>query len=406
MLWPARESSYGSCTFPIVFNPCRPGRRRRARRSRGQPSGQWWSRGYEAGVGSAPSCDRIGRGRFAAKRRSGGEIWQSQIHRDRARRQGAPQTVDRGRARKFHGRRPRSSRGNCTIRRFEARFRIARRRHRPATSFPGAVGQRHPRGNERDPTLCWFGRLYRAVRRWALGLLWNGLRRRPESTNSPDCRSHVLDKIVKRVARNGSISGGVYKLGDNIRIDFDGEADAHGKRLLKVEAGIQIGIGADAALLAVRSPEDIEHANAEVPAHLDRRMEIPASGKPIAGSVCLIGFPARFEPPRSQPNGHRTDWEWVRFQLTGATQGVKRLAPGFPSRRPDKTTTEAGRRFGHDATTAGGNSGSPVIAWKDQDQPAIGVHVSGATFVSNEAELLASMKANYERATTILKERG
>jgi hypothetical protein len=217
---------------------------------------------------------------------------------------------------------------------------------------------------------------------------------------------HVLGKIVKRVGRQGSISGGVFKLGDDMRIDFDGEADAHGKRLLKVEAGVKIGIAADAALLAVRAlttAEDAEHAHAELPAQLDRRMEIPAGGKPIAGSLCLIGFPARFEPPRSQPDGHQVDWEWVRFHLTGATQGVKRLAPGLPSRQPDTKATDAGRRFGHDASTAGGNSGSPVIAWKDQDQPAIGVHVSGETFVSNEAELLASIKADFERAASMLK---
>lgn len=220
---------------------------------------------------------------------------------------------------------------------------------------------------------------------------------------------HVLAKIVKRVGRRGSVSGGVFKLGDDMRIDFDGEADARGKHLLKVEAGVRIGTAADAALLMVRSltaAEDAEHADAEMPAQFDRRMEVPAGGKPIAGSLCLIGFPARFEPPRSEPDGHQVDWEWVRFHLTGATQGVKRLAPGLPSRQPDAKAADAGRRFGHDASTAGGNSGSPVIAWKDQDQPAIGVHVSGETFVSNEAELLASIKADFERATAMLKEFG
>ncbi|QHO77786.1 hypothetical protein ACH79_39470 [Bradyrhizobium sp. CCBAU 051011] len=202
---------------------------------------------------------------------------------------------------------------------------------------------------------------------------------------------HVLDQIVKRVGRNGSKSGDVLKLGDEVRIDFDGEADSAAKRLLKVEAGVRVGKSADMALLAARplsEKEDPDHADAEVPASIDTRLVVPPGGKPVPGSLCVIGFPARFAPPRSQPDGHQVDWEWVRHHLTGAAQGVKRLAPGLPLRQPDPNSD--GRTFGHDATTAGGNSGSPVIAWKDQHQPAIGVHVSGMTFETNEAEFLAS----------------
>ncbi|WP_271554882.1 trypsin-like peptidase domain-containing protein [Bradyrhizobium sp. CCBAU 45394] len=215
---------------------------------------------------------------------------------------------------------------------------------------------------------------------------------------------HVFDQILKRVGRKGSNSADVFEFGDEVRIDFDGEADAPARHLLKVEAGVRVGTSADAALLAVRplkEAEDADHAEAEVPAQIGTRLVVPPGGKPIPGSLCVIGFPARFSPPRSVPDGHSVDWEWVRHHLTGGAQGVKRLAPGLPKRQPelhsDATT------FGHDATTAGGNSGSPVIAWKDEDQPAIGVHVSGTTFVTNQAEFLASIGTDLDCAMQTLR---
>ncbi|WP_461717848.1 trypsin-like serine peptidase [Bradyrhizobium liaoningense] len=215
---------------------------------------------------------------------------------------------------------------------------------------------------------------------------------------------HVLDGIVKRVGRDGSKVNQTFELGDDVRIDFDGEVDAEGKHLLKVEAGVPFGGRIDAALLAVRpltADEDSMHADAEMPPVMDCRMEKPIGGKPITGSLCVIGFPFRFSPPRSQPDGREVNWEWVRFHLMGGAEGVKRLSPGLPSIQP----TDGASSFEHDATTAVGNSGSPVIAWKDADQPAIGVHVSGMASESNKSEFLASIEAEFDRAAHILRGR-
>jgi hypothetical protein len=217
---------------------------------------------------------------------------------------------------------------------------------------------------------------------------------------------HVLGQIMERIGSQASTSGDVFTLGDNVRIDFNGEADERVKHLLKVEAGTRVGTVADVAVLAIRplkKTEDVTHADAEVPAQIDSRVQVQAGGKPLTGSLCIIGFPARFQPPKSQPTGRSVNWEWVRFHLTGAPEGVKRLAPGFPTRQPDLNSTNARGSFGHDATTAGGNSGSPVIAWKDQDQPAIGVHVAGMTFVSNEAEFLASIKTDFDHSVQTIR---
>jgi len=45
--------------------------------------------------------------------------------------------------------------------------------------------------------------------------------------------------------------------------------------------------------------------------------------------------------------------------------------------------------FGHDATTFGGASGSPVFAWGAANQPAVGLHFAGGTEVSNYAIAIA-----------------
>jgi len=214
--------------------------------------------------------------------------------------------------------------------------------------------------------------------------------------------NHVLSELAKRVGRDGSNVNGVFVLGDEVRIDFNGEVNAENKRLLKVEAGMPFGRSTDVALLTVRplmSTEDPDHAELEMPSAIECRMQRPVGGKPIPGSLCVIGFPFRFAPPRRQPDGYEVNWEWVKFHLIGGAQGVKRLAPGLPSLQPaDGVST-----FEHDATTAVGNSGSPAIAWKDAEHPAIGVHVSGTDFEANKAEFLASIEEEFDRAAQILR---
>jgi hypothetical protein len=84
------------------------------------------------------------------------------------------------------------------------------------------------------------------------------------------------------------------------------------------------------------------------------------------------------------------DWDWVTQTLFGNRFGVKRLAPGI-AHKPLGQIPQDTRNwvFGHDATTLGGSSGSPVLAWRDKGCDAFGVHFAGATVDKNLAHALA-----------------
>lgn len=124
--------------------------------------------------------------------------------------------------------------------------------------------------------------------------------------------------------------------------------------------------------------------------------DLPEPIRPVAdvdgplgnfSSFCLIGYPAK---PAFQSGLHGgVDWTWVTNTLFGGRFGVKRLAPGA-AHRPLGTVVGDGRKwvFGHDATTLGGNSGSPVIAWKDGGF-GFGLHFAGTDTESNFAHAIA-----------------
>lgn len=104
-------------------------------------------------------------------------------------------------------------------------------------------------------------------------------------------------------------------------------------------------------------------------------------------SFCLIGYPAQPEIQSGIHNG--VDWTWVTNTLFGGRFGVKRLAPAT-AHRPLGTITADAKQwvFGHDATTLGGNSGSPVIAWKNGGF-GFGLHFAGTDTASNYAHAIA-----------------
>jgi hypothetical protein len=81
-------------------------------------------------------------------------------------------------------------------------------------------------------------------------------------------------------------------------------------------------------------------------------------------SYCIVGYPA--QPVYESGTIEGVDWAWVTRTLFGNVYGVKRLAPGM-THRPLGSLPGDKRRwvFGHDATTLGGNSGSPALAWTD-----------------------------------------
>src|SRR5262249_30010924 len=106
-------------------------------------------------------------------------------------------------------------------------------------------------------------------------------------------------------------------------------------------------------------------------------------------SQCIVGFPG---PPAYTGGWHEgVDWTWINATLFGNRYGVKRLAPGTTHRplgslRGDRKPCV----FGHDATTLGGSSGSPIFAWLDDAPAAFGLHFAGATVDTNYAHAFAA----------------
>lgn len=95
------------------------------------------------------------------------------------------------------------------------------------------------------------------------------------------------------------------------------------------------------------------------------------NGEPIA----VIGYPAR---------DSRNDQDAMERYFQGLYD-VKRFSPGLLRVQPGAT------RLSHDATTLGGNSGSPVISLETKD--VVGLHFAGKYGVANSAVRVGTLKA-------------
>jgi hypothetical protein len=112
-------------------------------------------------------------------------------------------------------------------------------------------------------------------------------------------------------------------------------------------------------------------------------------------SFFVIGYPG---PPRFTTGIHEgVDWTWVNTTLFGNRFGVKRLAPG-KAHKPVGSLENDPRSwvFGHDATTLGGSSGSPTIAWW-AGGGSFGLHFAGASVDTNCAHAIVQCRAELEK---------
>ncbi|MDX8148790.1 serine protease [Lentzea sp. BCCO 10_0061] len=201
---------------------------------------------------------------------------------------------------------------------------------------------------------------------------------------------HVLEAMWKRLGhlmrqtRTGfEVLGGAY-------IDFAAESGRDRTNRCRIVAATPSGVDGkdfarlDAAVLRIE-PEN----GGKVPA------AIPVSGNPDGpqgslASHCVVGYPG--PPPYTSGTTNGVDWAWVNATLFGNRYGVKRLAPGnthrplgsFAPKDPEKWV------FGHDCTTLGGNSGSPLLAWKESTPAAFGLHFAGATADTNCAHAISA----------------
>jgi hypothetical protein len=203
---------------------------------------------------------------------------------------------------------------------------------------------------------------------------------------------HVLDAMLRRGSTVAERFGRTHRIDDGVFVEFNGEADMPERRRFKVVEARRTPVEGnrlksvdferlDIAVLKIAPLAD----SPDLPQIMTPELSSErADGSLI--SFCSIGFPG---PPRDTfgvING--IDFGQVHNHLFGGRYGLKRIAVG-KVHRPLGSLNDDPRHwvFGHDATTLGGASGSPVIAWLDGNR-VFGIHFAGATGTSNYSHSL------------------
>lgn len=201
---------------------------------------------------------------------------------------------------------------------------------------------------------------------------------------------HVLDDAPNFGVQYEKIGGGLVRFRDHLEIDFFGEAYSFNEnrfRIVEAQFNQQKsgrGFGhLDAVTMRIEPIDALSH----LPETAVRfSAAIPDYMKASGDDFCTIGFPAYPDIESSTD----INWNFVIRNLFDNIFGVKRIAPGRIILDPNSNTQDSLRiSFGHDASTFGGASGSPILAWAAEDKPAIGLHFAGATSVSNYAVAIA-----------------
>jgi hypothetical protein len=194
----------------------------------------------------------------------------------------------------------------------------------------------------------------------------------------------ILDgAFVDFVAESGSVRTNRFKVVEAVTPDEDGPGYARlDAAVLKLEP---VGDGDVPAAITVRADPDGPAGN--------------------LFSFCVVGFPG---PPLYSGGVHEgVDWTWVNSTLFGNRYGVKRLAPGT-AHRPLESFDDDPHRwvFGHDPTTLGGNSGSPLLNWLDPEPGGFGLHFAGASVDTNIAHAIVACAAQLRAMGVPVEEPG
>ena len=200
---------------------------------------------------------------------------------------------------------------------------------------------------------------------------------------------HVLDAMVERLPHAVARTTAGFRVFDGAFVDFAAESgSADVRRYRIVEAAPSQVNGTDFARLdaAVLRIEPLPDGPQDVPDALTVSAD-PDGPLGRLASYCIVGYPA--QPVYASGTIEGVDWAWVTRTLFGNVYGVKRLAPGM-THRPLGSLPGDKRRwvFGHDATTLGGNSGSPALAWTDS---AFGLHFAGRSIDTNFAHAVSAI---------------
>jgi hypothetical protein len=202
---------------------------------------------------------------------------------------------------------------------------------------------------------------------------------------------HVVGAMVDRLPHAVARQSTGFRVSDGAFVDFAAESgSADVRRYRIVEATPSQGNGTrfarlDAAVLRI---EPLPDGPQEVPDALTVSAD-PDGPLGHLASYCIVGYPA--QPVYESGTVEGVDWAWVNRTLFGNVYGVKRLAPGV-THRPLGSLPGDKRRwvFGHDATTLGGNSGSPALAWTGS---AFGLHFAGRSIDTNCAHAVSAITA-------------
>ena len=200
---------------------------------------------------------------------------------------------------------------------------------------------------------------------------------------------HVLVAMVERLPHAVARRSTGFRVFDGAFVDFAAESgSADVRRYQVVEATPSQVNGTNFARLdaAVLRIEPLPDGPQDVPDALTVSAD-PDGPLGRLASYCIVGYPA--QPVYASGTIEGVDWAWVTRTLFGNVYGVKRLAPGM-THRPLGSLPGDKRRwvFGHDATTLGGNSGSPALAWSDS---AFGLHFAGRSIDTNCAHAVSAI---------------
>jgi hypothetical protein len=196
---------------------------------------------------------------------------------------------------------------------------------------------------------------------------------------------HVMDQARDRHGVLMEEKDGRVAIHGWLEIDFVGEAArADTNRFRIVEAILPAGSGPgfghlDAVAMRI---EPIDGATMPQALAFDAGFEVFQQAQ--STTLCTIGFPG--PPKREQGPKKDIDWDFVIQTLFGNLFGVKRLAPGQTLQTFGAVPKDPRNiTFGHEATSFGGASGSPMIAWEGAGMKSFGLHFSGFTGQSNYA---------------------
>lgn len=170
---------------------------------------------------------------------------------------------------------------------------------------------------------------------------------------------HVAHLFAER-NRFGKFSFRLNSLGDQIEASVDFREE-HNVRLEEVVDVQEVTFIADSHSAA----PDIAFLRVASDARLPEPIELASSSPELRTMVGVIGYPAW--------DGRRNGMEEMN-RIFGNVFNVKRLAPGY-------VTSSSGGRLTHDASTLGGNSGSPII--DAQSGKAVGLHFAGRFLSAN-----------------------